>query len=97
MFPPARHTHRTYAADERSVAKARWFVRETLDEWGARDIADSAVLAVSELVTNAVIHAGTPARLNLRLDPNSLRVEVQDLHPHRAHASGGSFQLLPAG
>lgn len=84
MFPPARHTHRTYAADERSVAKARWFVRETLDEWGARDITDSAVLAVSELVTNAVVHAGTPARLNLRLDPDSLRVEVQDLHPHRA-------------
>ena len=77
------HAHRTFAADERSVAKAREFAREMLEAWDAGDLADSVVLLVSELVTNAVVHAGTTARLELRLDPQSVRVEVEDLHPRR--------------
>ena len=77
------HAHRTFAADERSVAQARAFAREMLQEWGVGDLADSVVLLVSELVTNAVVHAGTTARLELRLDPQSVRVEVEDLHPRR--------------
>jgi serine phosphatase RsbU (regulator of sigma subunit)/anti-sigma regulatory factor (Ser/Thr protein kinase) len=77
------HAHRTFAADERSVAKARAFAREMLEAWDAGDLADSVVLLVSELVTNAVVHAGTTARLELRLDTQSVRVEVEDLHPRR--------------
>jgi serine phosphatase RsbU (regulator of sigma subunit)/anti-sigma regulatory factor (Ser/Thr protein kinase) len=77
------HAHRTFAADERSVAKARAFAREMLETWDAGDLADSVVLLVSELVTNAVVHAGTTARLELRLDTQSVRVEVEDLHPRR--------------
>jgi len=78
------HAHRTFAADEKSVAQARAFAREMLETWDAGDLADSVVLLVSELVTNAVVHAGTTARLELRLDPQSVRVEVEDLHPKRA-------------
>ena len=77
------HAHRTFAADERSVAQARAFAREMLVAWDAGDLADSVVLLVSELVTNAVVHAGTTARLELRLDTQSVRVEVEDLHPKR--------------
>ena len=77
------HAHRTFAADERSVAKARAFAREMLEEWNAGELADSVVLLVSELVTNAVVHAGTTARLELRLDTQSVRVEVEDQHPRR--------------
>lgn len=77
------HAHRTFAADERSVAKARAFAREMLETWDAGDLADSVVLLVSELVTNAVVHAGTTARLELRLDTQSVRVEVEDQHPRR--------------
>jgi len=77
------HAHRTFAADEKSVAQARAFAREMLETWDAGDLADSVVLLVSELVTNAVVHAGTTARLELRLDPQSVRVEVEDLHPRR--------------
>jgi serine phosphatase RsbU (regulator of sigma subunit)/anti-sigma regulatory factor (Ser/Thr protein kinase) len=77
------HAHRTFAADERSVAQARAFAREMLETWDAGDLADSVVLLVSELVTNAVVHAGTTARLELRLDAQSVRVEVEDLHPRR--------------
>ena len=77
------HAHRTFAADERSVAKARAFAREMLEEWNAGELADSVVLLVSELVTNAIVHAGTSARLELRLDTQSVRVEVEDQHPRR--------------
>ncbi len=78
------YAYRTFVPDARSVGRARWFVREILDEWGVRDLTDSALLSVSELVTNAVVHAGTPVRLSLALDAVNLRVEVQDSHPGRA-------------
>ncbi len=78
------HTQRTFAADGRSVSEARRFVRENLEAWGAEDLTDEAVLATSELVTNAVVHAGTVVGVRLLLDAQGLRLEVQDQHPHRA-------------
>jgi len=49
-------------------------------------MADDAVLVVSELVTNAVVHAGTEVDLECRLEEESgaLVVEVSDRHPSRA-------------
>ncbi len=76
--------HRTFEPRERSVGEARWFVRDTLERWGIGDLKDPAALAVSELVTNAVIHAGTPAKVALTVHDGSLRLEVQDFHPDRA-------------
>ncbi|HEX6878589.1 MAG TPA: SpoIIE family protein phosphatase [Nocardioidaceae bacterium] len=78
------HSQRTFAPEGQSVPQARRFVRQTLQEWGADDLTDEAVLATSELVTNAVVHAGTPVRVGLEVDAQGLRLEVQDLHPHRA-------------
>ncbi len=78
------YVYRTFVPDARSVGRARWFVREILDEWGVPDLTDSALLSVSELVTNAVVHAGTPVRLSLALDAVNLRIEVEDSHPGRA-------------
>ena len=66
------------------MALARRFARLQLEEWGAPELCDSAALVVSELVTNAVVHTGTTAVLDLRLDANSLRIEVEDQHPGRA-------------
>lgn len=43
------------------------------EEWAER-----AALAVSELVTNAVVHAGTDIELRVHLSTNSLRVEIAD-------------------
>jgi serine phosphatase RsbU (regulator of sigma subunit)/anti-sigma regulatory factor (Ser/Thr protein kinase) len=76
--------HRTFEPRERSVGEARWFVRDTLERWGIGDLKDPAALAVSELVTNAVIHAGTPAKVALSVQDGSLRLSVQDFHPDRA-------------
>jgi anti-sigma regulatory factor (Ser/Thr protein kinase) len=57
--------------------------RQTLADWDASDLADSASLIVSELVTNAVVHTGTPVELGLRLHGGELRLEVEDRHPGR--------------
>ncbi|WP_223281440.1 SpoIIE family protein phosphatase [Streptomyces antnestii] len=67
----------------RSVATARAFVRDTLQGWGFPDIIDDAVVLTSELVTNAVVHAGTSAEvLCLRTD-DGVRIEVADRYPER--------------
>ena len=76
--------HRTYEPQQRSVSEARRFVRSTLGEWGMGEVTDLAVLAVSELVTNAVVHAGTEVRVGLSVEDGSLRLEVEDSHPDRA-------------
>jgi PAS domain S-box-containing protein len=78
------HSQRTFAPEGQSVSLARRFVRQTLEKWGAEDLTDEAVLATSELVTNAVVHAGTPVLVALEVDAHGLRLEVQDLHPHRS-------------
>ena len=69
-----------------AVADARRFVRNTLISWGlsGRDnlVAD-AVLLASELVTNAIVHAGTPVQLTCRLDGANVEVSVLDRHPAR--------------
>src|SRR4051794_9311211 len=72
-----------FPAGAGSVSQARRLTREKLLEWGAGDLVDSAALIVSELVTNAVVHAGTPVRLVLRLQGHELRLEVEDQHPAR--------------
>jgi PAS domain S-box-containing protein len=74
----------------RSVASARSFVRDTLQGWGFADIVDDAVVLTSELVTNAVVHAGTAADvLCLRCD-DGVRVEVADHYPEREVPLQGS-------
>ncbi|GHE33753.1 MULTISPECIES: SpoIIE family protein phosphatase [Streptomyces] len=67
----------------RSVATARSFVRDTLQGWGFADIVDDAVVLTSELVTNAVIHAGTSADVLCLRTEDGVRVEVSDLYPDR--------------
>ncbi|WUT70825.1 SpoIIE family protein phosphatase [Streptomyces sp. NBC_00670] len=67
----------------RSVATARSFVRDTLQGWGFGDIVDDAVVLTSELVTNAVVHAGTSADVLCLRTEDGVRVEVSDLYPDR--------------
>lgn len=61
-----------------SAATARQFVEETLGAWGCDDFLDAARLLVSELVTNAVLHARTDFELALRVLRTGVRVEVRD-------------------
>jgi len=61
-----------------SVGSARRFVVERLAALGVPDPGSGAELVVSELVTNAVVHAGTEITLRVRPDPHGARVEVVD-------------------
>ncbi|MFD7020803.1 SpoIIE family protein phosphatase [Streptomyces sp. NPDC059928] len=67
----------------RSVATARAFVRDTLQGWGYADVVDDAVVLTSELVTNAVVHAGTKADVLCLRSEDGVRVEVADRYPER--------------
>ncbi|MEU0770146.1 SpoIIE family protein phosphatase [Streptomyces albogriseolus] len=74
----------------RSVASARSFVRDTLQGWGFADIVDDAVVLTSELVTNAVVHAGTSADLLCLRSEDGVRIEVADRYPEREIPLQGS-------
>ncbi|MER6914179.1 SpoIIE family protein phosphatase [Streptomyces sp. NPDC000594] len=81
----------------RSVATARAFVRDTLQGWGYSDVVDDAVVLTSELVTNAVVHAGTAADVLCLRKEDGVRVEVGDRYPEREvplQAAGHTFAPL---
>ncbi|GLW70339.1 ATP-binding protein [Kitasatospora phosalacinea] len=74
-------------ADPAEVSRARRWVRDRLRAGGIdqdSQVAETLVLVVSELVTNAVVHTGRPAVLRLLLPvdpatgPAAVRVEVFD-------------------
>lgn len=73
----------TFDPVARSVATARAFVRDTLQGWGYTDVVDDAVVLTSELVTNAVVHAGTAADVLCLRTEDGVRVEIADHYPER--------------
>ncbi|MFI8834202.1 SpoIIE family protein phosphatase [Streptomyces afghaniensis] len=103
---PVKERARAYATlpgSSLAPGSARALVRAAITEWtglglpGAGHLtdrlADDALLVVSELVTNAVVHAGTDVQLECRLegddkDTAALLVEVSDHHPSRAPRGG---------
>lgn len=68
----------SFPPEPRSAPAARRVVERTLVEWGLPDLIETTRLLVSEVVTNAVLHAGTDAQLVLRTGSDRLRVEVSD-------------------
>jgi hypothetical protein len=60
---------------------ARRFVRDTLTTWGVDEHTDTAALLISELVTNAVLHARSGPEIVLLFEGTVLRVEVHDASP----------------
>ena len=72
--------------DARSPAHARRLVRSVLEPVADDELVAAVVLAVSELVTNAVEHAGTAIELRAGLAAGCLRVEVADGSGELPHA-----------
>ena len=64
-----------------AVMHARRFSARTLRSWGIVDEADTVLLVVSELVTNALVHTQGAVRLELTLAADRLRVTVSDSSP----------------
>ncbi len=92
------------------VPLARDFTRQALYEWGwlpaatadQRAAAEDVLLVVSELVTNACLHAEGPDELWITCDNKVLRIEVSDRGagqptprtPHRAGRPGGHGMFI---
>jgi anti-sigma regulatory factor (Ser/Thr protein kinase) len=64
-----------------SASVARRLVREALTEADATELAVPAQLAVSELVTNAILHAATLVDVTMEVTADSLTVRVRDWSP----------------
>jgi hypothetical protein len=92
------------------VPLARDFTRQALHDWGwlpastadRRAAAEDVLLVVSELVTNACLHAEGPERMTVSYVAKVLRLEVTDRgtgqptprHPHRAGRPGGHGMFI---
>ena len=92
------------------VPLARDFTRQALYAWGwlpadtadRRAAAEDVLLVVSELVTNACLHAEGPDELRLACDNKVIRLEVADKGtgqpsprtPHRAGRPGGHGMFI---
>lgn len=72
----------TLPPEPRAAGRARRWVREELTDMARLDLIDSAVLGVSELVTNALLHVRSEIALQIRDNSDGLRVEVYDDSPH---------------
>jgi serine/threonine-protein kinase RsbW len=65
-----------------SVRSARVFTAEALGDGGVESsVIELAVLLVSELVTNATVHAQSKIRVTVHVDTHWVRVEVDDEGP----------------
>ncbi|MFG3023037.1 SpoIIE family protein phosphatase [Streptomyces sp. NPDC048254] len=69
-------------AEPERIAEARQHLRELLHDWGSPDQVDSAVLLVSEMLTNVLVHTDADALLLAEVGGQAperrLRVEVTD-------------------
>ncbi|MDX6353939.1 MAG: hypothetical protein QOF98_842, partial [Streptomyces sp.] len=88
-----------------AVMHARRFTARTLRAWQLAeqsDLADVALLVISELVTNALVHTHGAVRLDLTLAGDRLRIAVSDASPRAParpvvvdwEATGGRGLLL---
>ena len=95
-----------YRPEPAAVAAARKFVRETLQDWldtrpcrqhrADTELVDDAVLLTSELVTNAVVHAGTQVQVTCKLAASAVEVVVRDSHPARMVPGPARDDSIPA-
>jgi sigma-B regulation protein RsbU (phosphoserine phosphatase) len=70
-----------FPAQRASVAAARQFVTDALVEAGVTSVLDDSRLLVSELATNAVVHANTDFSVTVHISAGRVYVEVRDGDP----------------
>jgi anti-sigma regulatory factor (Ser/Thr protein kinase) len=61
-----------------AVQDARRFVDGLLNSWDQAQVSDDVQLLVSEVVTNALIHAGSDVDLRMLAFADHVRMEVRD-------------------
>jgi hypothetical protein len=84
-----RRLRAEFAAEPRSPQLTRHLLRDTLHGWQLQHLDDVALLLVSELATNAVLHARSGFRLDIEQRDEVIRVSVYDCSaagPARRHS-----------
>jgi anti-sigma regulatory factor (Ser/Thr protein kinase) len=71
----------TLPADLVSVSRARRFLRHALSDWDVQGFELAAPQVLTELVTNAALHARSAYTVHLLLDGGHLLIEVTDSSP----------------
>jgi anti-sigma regulatory factor (Ser/Thr protein kinase) len=72
---------RSFSAAPSAVGDARRFLLELLQDWSGEGFEFGGPLVLTELVTNAVLHAHSPYEVRLSLLATHLVVEVHDTSP----------------
>lgn len=72
---------RVLPGEPASVGQARRLAAEALRAWGRDELVDEASLLISEVVTNAVLHAGTDIEVRIRPRGAGVHIEVADGSP----------------
>ncbi|WP_341720244.1 SpoIIE family protein phosphatase [Micromonospora sp. FIMYZ51] len=76
---PSRSARMEVPAEPTAPSRVRHWMTDQLNRWGvAESVIGAAVLCTSELTTNALLHAGTAARVEIDLSPERLLVSVAD-------------------
>jgi GAF domain-containing protein/anti-sigma regulatory factor (Ser/Thr protein kinase) len=76
---PSRSASMEVPAEPTAPSRVRHWMTGQLTEWQVPEsIIGAAVLCTSELTTNALLHAGTAARVEIDLSPERLLVSVAD-------------------
>jgi anti-sigma regulatory factor (Ser/Thr protein kinase) len=85
--------------DRSGAARARHFVADLLSSWGVSDaLIDDCRLLVSELVTNAVLHARSAPRVDVDRRDGGVRVAVSDTSAARPRVlDGGPYSAAGRG
>ncbi len=76
-----RRTSLDLPASPVSASQARSFLSATVARWGLPELRDDLMLAVSEVVTNAVLHARTPMSVHAAVTGGIVEVGVSDTDP----------------
>lgn len=104
-FADAQVRRLLLAGSTGAVTRCRDFTAAALNDWGwlpaatpeGRERAEDVLLMVSEVVTNACLHAAGPEELVLRHAGGRLRLEVADASPDPPRPHAPRSPALPGG
>ncbi|MFZ2113303.1 MAG: hypothetical protein WAU77_06180 [Solirubrobacteraceae bacterium] len=94
--PSGRKLAAEFAVDGASPGRARRLLLGTLAEWGcSTSLLRDAAVVVSELATNAVLHAASSFSLSATFEGSLLRIAVHDARPLSVTVRGGGLSPQP--
>jgi DcmR-like sensory protein/histidine kinase-like protein len=86
----------TFPAALESTREARHVMTAALEKSDSPHLADDAALVVTELATNAVVHAHSGFHVTLTLRQDAIRISVHDDQPLPATDGTGTAAVLPS-